>query len=209
MNLEQPDFELKKQALIDQFLLNEKSESDEERDKAFEELSIEIFKLQYANTDISKAKLVVAIKSFKEKMAAMECDDPRLAHSINGLNKIGNSKYGNASKYVEELLKSRQEEFSADQRKRAQAPRPDKLTELIESYLRFTPEMTPKDLLSRLQSDIGKGVIDEVTDEYIFYHPNNGNQATAIPTPISGLKNRLSRLKKQQALKMNSRPLAG
>lgn len=195
MSLDQPDFELKKQALIDQFLLNEKSESDEERDKAFEELSIEILKLQYESTDISEEEFAEVIKSFKEKMAAMECDDPRLAHSINGLNKIGNSKYGDASKYVEELLKSRQEEFSADQRKRAQAPRPDKLTELIKSYLRFTPDMTPKDLLSRLQSDIGKGVITEVTDEDIFYYPNNGNQVTAIPIPISGLKNRLSRLK--------------
>ena len=158
-------------------------------------MSIEILKLQYVNTDISEEELAEVIKSFKEKMAAMECDDPRLAHSINGLNKVGNSKYGNASKYVEELLKSRQEEFSADQRKRAQAPRPDKLTELIKSYLRFTPDMTPKDLLSRLQSDIGKGVITEVTDEDIFYYPNNGNLVTAIPKPISGLKNRLSRLK--------------
>jgi uncharacterized protein YihD (DUF1040 family) len=195
MSLDQPDFELKKQSLIDQFLLNEKSESDEERDKAFEELSIEILKLQFAKTDISEEEFAKVVKSFKEKMAVMECDDPRLAHSIIGLNKIGNSKYGKASRYVEELLKSRKEEFSADQRKRAQSPRSNQFTELIKSYLRFTPDMTLKDLLSRLQSEIGKGVITEVTDEDIFYYPNNGNQAIAIPTPISGLKNRLSRLK--------------
>ena len=56
MSLDQSDFELKKQALIDQFLLNEKSESDEERDKAFEELSIEILKLQCENTDLAPEK---------------------------------------------------------------------------------------------------------------------------------------------------------
>jgi hypothetical protein len=175
--------------------LNEKSESDEERDKAFEELSIEILKLQFESTDIAEEEFAKVAKSFKEKMAVIECDDPRLAHPINGLNKIGNSKYGKASRYVEELLKSRQEEFSANQRKRAQFPRSDQLTELIKSYLRLTPDMTQKDLLSRLQSDIGKGVITEVTDEDIFYYPNHGNQVTAIPIPISGLKNRLSRLK--------------
>lgn len=195
MSLDQPDFELKKQSLIEQFLLNEKCESDEERDKAFEELSIEILKLQYENTDISEEEFAKVVKSFKEKMAVMECDEPRLAHSIIGLNKIGNSKYGKASMYVENLIKLRQEEFSADQRKRAQAPRPDQLTKLIKSYLRFTPNMTAKDLLSRLQSEIGKGVITEVTDEDIFYYPNNGAHVAAIPTPISGLKNRLSRLK--------------
>lgn len=195
MSLVQPDFELKKQTLIDQFLSNDKDESDEERDKAFEELSIEILKLQYVNTNISEEELAEVINSFKVKMAAMDCDDPRLAHAINGLKKIGNSNYGEASKYVERLLKLRQEEFSADQRKRAKFPRTNQLTELIKSYLRFTPDMTSKDLLSRLQSDIGKGVITEITDEDIFYYPNNGNQVTPIPAPISGLKNRLSRLK--------------
>ena len=196
MNLEQPDFELKKQALIDQFLLNEKSESDEERDKAFEELSIEIFKLQYANTDISKAKLVVAIKSFKEKMAAMECDDPRLAHSINGLNKIGNSKYGNASKYVEELLKSRQEEFSLAQTRKGNIPkRPNQLNILLKMHLRIKPDLTTSEAIDRIRSATGNGVIIEVTEEEISYTNDPPHGEILHTAQISGLRKRLDRLK--------------
>lgn len=196
MSLDQPDFDVKKQALIDLFLSNEIDESDEERDKAFEELSIQILKLQYVNTDISEEELAEVIKSFKEKMAAMECDDPRLAHSINGLNKIGNSKYGKASKYVEELLKSRQEEFSLAQTQKGNIPkRPDQLNLLLKTYLRIKPDLTTSEAIDRIRSATGNGVIIEVTEEEISYTNDPPHGEILHTAQIKGLRKRLNRLK--------------
>jgi hypothetical protein len=198
MSINQETHELKKQTLIDKFLFNDRVESDEERDKAFEELSFEIYKLQFAKDDYPDEETNKRLRSFKEKMAQLECNDPRLAHAVNGINKIGRSKYGEASKYVEEYLKALKEDFSTVQRTRANASRPDRLSDLIQSFLSHTPNMTTGNVMRRLRDEVGNGVIDEITDEYIYYFPTppiQGKEVPSVPSKLSGLKNRVSRLK--------------
>ena len=196
MSLDQQDFESKKQALIDQFLLNEKIESGEERDKAFEELCIELLKLQYGITEISEEQQKKLAQYAKEKMSQMECEAPGLAHAVNGLIRIGKSRYGDASKYLEELEKVRKKDFSNRQTERATKERPNSLNDLIKSYLRYTPDITDKDVESRLRADIGKGVVDSVDQENIYYFPRLKEEEITVEVKISGLKNRLNRLKK-------------
>ena len=196
MSLDQQDFESKKQALIDQFLLNEKIESGEERDKAFEELCIELLKLQYGITEISEEQQKKLAQYAKEKMSQMECEAPGLAHAVNGLTRIGKSRYGDASKYLEDHEKDRKKDFSNLQTERATKERPNSLNDLIKSYLRYTPDITDKDVESRLRADIGKGVVDSVDQENIYYFPRLKEEEITVEVKISGLKNRLNRLKK-------------
>jgi len=195
MSSDQEDFDAKKKELIDNFLSNDHDSSDIERDKAFELFCIDLIILQYGITDISTDDFKKISTYTKEKMAAMECNDPRLAHAVNGLNKIGKSKYGEASNYIEELLKSMKEEISKLQTERANNPRPDALNDLIMSYLRFKPDMTSGEVLQRLNSDIGNGVVDEISGGEIYYVQNRKNGEMPEIAKVSGLKNRLSRLK--------------
>jgi hypothetical protein len=198
VNTNQNDFEDKKKLLLAEFLSNDNDIDDAGRDKAFENLCVELLKLQFGISEISEEKQTRLIQFVKEKMSHMECEDPRLAHAVNGLKKIGKSRYGDASKYIEELLKVRKEDFSKQQSERATKPRPDALTDLIKSYLRFTPDMTEKDVLNMLEAAIGKGVIEHIDRENIYYFPRLNDEKISVAAK-SGLKNRLSRLK--EALK--------
>jgi len=195
MKTNQNDFENKKKVLLAEFISKDDDIDDEGRDKAFESLCVELLKLQFGITEISDEEQSKLVKFAKEKMLHMECEDPRLAHAVNGLNKIGKSRYGDASKYLEELLKVRKEDFSKQQSERATKPRPDALTDLIKSYLRFKPDMTEKDVLNMLEADIGKGVIDFIDRENIYYFPRLKEEEISVAAKISGLKNRLSRIK--------------
>lgn len=196
MNTDQNDFENKKEILIAEFISKDDDIDDEARDKAFETLCIDLVKLQFGITEISEENQTRLTQFVKNKMSQMESDDPELAHAVNGLNRIGKSRYGDASKYVEKLLKVKQDDFSALQAERASKPRPDSLNDLIKSYLRFKPDMTERDVLSRLEAEIGNGVIDNIDADDIHYFPLVKQEEIAVSAKISGLKNRLSRLKK-------------
>ena len=205
MNSDQKDFETKKQVLLEKFQSESEDLDDESRDRAFEKLCVDLLMIQRGASELSSEELNKLTKFAKEKMSEMECEDPRLAHAVNGLNKIGKSRYGDASKYIEELEKAKKEAFSKVQSKHASTPKKDQLNELITSYLRFTPDMTEKEVLGRLKGAIGNGVVDEIDGEEIYYFiddhadkmPTN-DHADKMPTrtKISGLKNRVSRLKK-------------
>jgi hypothetical protein len=207
MNSNQKDFEIKKNALLVKFESENRDIDDGSRDKAFEDLCVELLKLQYGLENPTEEDVKKITAFAKLKMSNMECEDPRLAHAVNGLRRIGQSRYGDASKYVEELEKANKETFSKIQSKHASNPKKDTLNELIKSYLRFTPEMTANELLLRLKGDIGNGVVDEIDDEDIYYFPTTGkDNQMPISTKVSGLKNRLSRIKK---ISNKNRPLAG
>jgi hypothetical protein len=196
MNTNQNDFKNKKEILIAEFISKDDDIDDEARDKAFETLCIDLVKLQFGITEISEEKQTRLTQFVKDKMSQMVSDDPELAHAVNGLNRIGKSRYGDASKYVEKLLKVKQDDFSALQAERASKPRQDSLNDLIKSYLRFKPDMTERDVLNRLEADIGKGVVDNIDDDDIYYFPLVKQEEIAVSAKISGLKNRLNRLKK-------------
>jgi hypothetical protein len=197
MSIDKADFELKKQALIDHFLLNDKVESDEERDKAFEKLSIEIFKLTLDKADsLEGENLNNFWEIFKAKLAELECNDPRLAHAVNGLKKIGRSKYGEASKYVEKLLEMKKEEFSLAQWSKGIKPKKqDQLILLLKSYIRNKPDITSAEVLIRIRSSVNNGVIIDVTEDEIIYTNDPPHGDILRKAAVSGLRNKLNRLK--------------
>jgi uncharacterized protein YihD (DUF1040 family) len=197
MRNNQQEFEEKKKELFEEFLQNEPDESDAERDQALENLVVELVRVQYGITDTSEERINQIRTFIKSKMAEMESNDPRLAHAVNGLNKIGRSKYGEAIKYIQELEISRKEEVSKTQRERASAPRKiDQLNELIKSFLKFKPDLTIKELLERINGLIGYGVITEITEDEIVYYQTNKSGEMPTVMNVSALRSRLSRSKK-------------
>lgn len=197
MRNNQQEFEEKKKELFEEFLQNEPDESDAERDQALENLVVELVRVQYGITDTSEERINQIRTFIKSKMAEMESNDPRLAHAVNGLNKIGRSKYGEAIKYIQELEISRKEEVSKTQRERASAPRKiDQLNELIKSFLKFKPDLTIKELLERINGQIGYGVITEITEDEIVYYQTNKSGEMPTVINVSALRSRLSPSKK-------------
>lgn len=107
--------------------------------------------------------------------------------------------YGHAKTHLgrcSERLET-QREISEDASERASKPRPDPLNTLIHEVLTDNPAMTEKEVLEALYEHERSGVIEEITEDEIYYIKGGKGGFTA---PISGLKDRVSRIKK----KMNS-----
>lgn len=79
--------------------------------------------------------------------------------------------------------------------------RPDDLGSLIVDIVRDDPEISWKDLLKELEKRAGQGLIESITeDDFIQWRTSDG---TTENTPISGLKDRLTRAR--DFLKKDSR----
>ncbi|OAI14215.1 hypothetical protein A1507_15545 [Methylomonas koyamae] len=76
-------------------------------------------------------------------------------------------------------------------------PKPDTLQILINQIVRNNPEISEKELLSKLEKEKGLGVIEDVEDIDIVFSDKNDQLKAAR---VSGLKDRLSRAKKKFAL---------
>jgi len=94
---------------------------------------------------------------------------------------------------------------SNEQRQRAQAPRATKpFNELIKKILTAEPtiKLTKAQVLERLEANIGRGVIDEVTDEEIILTPTERSSAHRSTTrhyqsvKIKNLSVAISRVRK-------------
>ena len=91
---------------------------------------------------------------------------------------------------AEEITKECQKRFSE---KGARAKKSDPLTPLIEEIVQNQPVITEPELLRYLKRHERVSPIQEVTDEEIILEKGN---AKLKAIPISGLKDRLSRVKK-------------
>jgi hypothetical protein len=79
----------------------------------------------------------------------------------------------------------------------------DVLQEMIDGFVSANPNISEKDLLSRLKKEIGEGTIESIgseaacltgDDSLIRFFDDNGREKTAS---VRGLKDRLSRAKKE------------
>jgi hypothetical protein len=81
------------------------------------------------------------------------------------------------------------------QTKNARKSRPDALSALIVDIVEQKPDVTESELLAELRKHDRGSVIDDITEDRIFYSKNGYGGHSA---PISGLKDRLSRLRKKR-----------
>lgn len=201
MRNNQQEFEEKKKELFEAFLQNEPDESDAERDQALENLVFELVRVQYGIADTSEERINQIRTFVKAKMAEMECNDPRLAHSVNGLNKIGRSQYGEASKYIDELFTSIKEDFVKAQTRRGNAPKkPDQLNLTLESFVKSKPDITTNEALERINGLKNNGVIIDIVDGEIIYTNEPPHGEKLKQAKISGLYKRINKIKKQQSI---------
>ena len=77
----------------------------------------------------------------------------------------------------------------------AQKDRTNQLNKLILKIIEKKPKLKTPDILSELKKLEGDGVIDEITDDTIYWIEADG--AGGKSTPINGLKDRVSRMRKK------------
>jgi hypothetical protein len=77
----------------------------------------------------------------------------------------------------------------------AQRPRPDALQVEIEQIASRKPYITEKELLDALETIKGMGIIQDIDKEDIYFAEGEGGPEKCAP--ISGLRSRLSRVKKK------------
>lgn len=126
-----------------------------------------------------------------------------IAEIINEAADDGNfhnsQKIGKSSFYIQmEKLQLRR---NADNAARAQGPRGDALDTRIKEIVSIDPGISENDLRSRLKSEAGpSGPIFELNETDIIYCVNGTSKEKS--SPVSGLKSRLSRAKKQHQANM-------
>jgi len=82
----------------------------------------------------------------------------------------------------------------ARQRKRAKKPRPTPFSKRLDAIVLQMPDISEAELLSRLMSETGDGLIESVDETNIVWLDNKGNQKI---TKMTYLKDALSKAKKR------------
>jgi hypothetical protein len=98
-----------------------------------------------------------------------------------------------------ELIRGERRKFSA---KGGRARKGDALSALIEKLVRQEPDLTEKDLLGKLEAQVGEGVIESIGEENAALIGDSiqikfWSDGRIKNVPVSGLKDRLSRTKKK------------
>lgn len=179
-------------ALFKEFSTNESFNSYEEIDKDIYELFQKVAIIHYGLEEKSPEDQNKFLEWFNENMRTLDSNNPRLTHPEKAIKRLGQGKFGETSKYIEDLLKSWAEDFSELQSKRASYKRPESLLDKrILELIQINPTITERELLNIFKSEQGMGLIEDIDEDEIYTTEKNG----AKSYKISGLKNRLSRLK--------------
>jgi hypothetical protein len=169
----------------------------ETADKAAVDLINEIALIHYGIESSPDKEKQHFLSWLKNKMGNLDTNNPRSNDAEKAIRRLGHTKYGEASKYLEDLLSLRKEDYSEIQRVRASGQRPlNPLNKRILEILLIQPDISEKDLIKKLKSEIGQGVIEDCDEDSLSVLDKN-KKNESISVSIGGIKNRLSRLKKQ------------
>lgn len=172
-------------------------DTNEAADKATVDFIYEIALIHYGMESSSDKEKQHFLSWLKRKMGNLDTNNPRSNDAEKAIRRLGHAKYGEASKYLEDLLSLRKEDYSEIQRVRASGQRPpNSLDKRILEILLIQPDISEKDLIKKLKSEIGQGIIEDC-DEDSFSVLDKNKRNESISVSIGGIKNRLSRLKKQ------------
>ena len=172
-------------------------DTNEAADKATVDFIYEIALIHYGMESNSDKEKQHFLSWLKRKMGNLDTNNPRSNDAEKAIRRLGHAKYGEASKYLEDLLSLRKEDYSEIQRVRASGQRPpNSLDKRILEILLIQPDISEKDLIKKLKSEIGQGVIEDC-DEDSFSVLDKSKKNESISVSLGGIKNRLSRLKKQ------------
>ncbi len=190
-----PDRQKKIDQIFDNFLLNESDdESLDEKIEALEEVIYNALleKLGYADSSEEQKKLVY--QKMKQYMYDMDFNNPALVNAEKILHSMGASDFKKAAEYLNKLYEFRSKVLSISQSKKAQAPRKDPLSKLLERMVQINPGISAADAIAQLESDIHADVIIRFDDEYISYESAKGQEKcvakSSIPSRLARLRNK-------------------
>ena len=126
-------------------------------------------------------------------MFNMDFNNPSLVHAEKMLHSIGINDFSKASEYLNKLYLLRKDTIRRSQTKKAQQPRKDPLTKLLERMIQINPEISYTQAIAQLESDIHADVITHYDDESISYQSANGKEKCVSK---SSIPSRLARLRK-------------
>ena len=167
-------------------------ETDDQLAAAVLDWILERERVRYQVVGDSKATFRVDQQTI-QKMRDWDSDDPNLFSVEKILRRLAHGR----SKDAMSLVRSLQEKGrlrSEEMRRRASAPRKSHpVDDLIEQIVRRQPTISQKLLLRKLELEAGGDVIANITDGEAI-EPHDPDYS---PLKVSGLKNRLSRIKKK------------
>lgn len=149
-------------------------------------------------------------ESFAERVRqfvlTIETDTAKNAAVEKALHKAASGDFESAGKFLREHmtngamhLVALDEAVTGKRRQRANAKksRSDELQILIETIMATLPSIKPVGLLDELRKQEGGGIIEEITDDDIFFINKDGHGGESAK--VSGLKDRMSRARKKIA----------
>lgn len=149
-------------------------------------------RIRYQVTDDEKAAFKVDSLTI-QKMLDWDSDDPALSTVEKILRRLAQGRGNNAMTLIHNLQEKAQQ-VSDEMRRRASVPRkPHPVDELIEQLVRRNPTISEKLVLRKLEAEVGGDVISAITDGGVIEPFDTDYKALKV----SGLKNRLSGIKKK------------
>ena len=149
-------------------------------------------RIRHQVTDDAKAAFEVDSLTI-QKMLDWDSDDPALSTVEKILRRLAQGRGNNAMTLIHNLQEKAQQ-VSDEMRRRASVPRkPHPVDELIEQLVRQNPTISEKLVLRKLEAEVGGDVISAITDGGVIEPFETDYPALEV----SGLKNRLSRIKKK------------
>lgn len=139
----------------------------------------------------------------RQHVLTLEAENAKNAALEKALHKAANGNFEGAGRFLRELMQdgalsmAALDECATGKRRQsanAKKSRADALQLLIIDILEKAPSIKPADLLKELRKLEGQGVIDEITDDDIFFIEKGHGGKSAL---ISGLKDRMSRARKK------------
>jgi hypothetical protein len=128
-----------------------------------------------------------------QKMRNWDSDDPGMSTVEKILRRLAVGRGKDAMSLVR-ALQEKARLLSEEMRRRASVPRKlHPVDELIEQFVRVQPTISEKLLLRKLEGEVGGDVISTITDGGVI-EPHDPNYPQL---KVSGLKNRLSGIKKK------------
>ena len=151
-------------------------------------------RIRYQVTDDAKAALEVDGLTI-QTMLKWDSDDPALSTVEKILRRLAQGRGDTAMTLIHKLQEKAQQ-VSDEMRRRASVPRePHPVDELIEQFWRQDPTISAKRVIRKLEMEAGGDVIATITAGDIIDPVD-----TAFPSlRVSGIDNRLSRIKKKNS----------
>ena len=167
------------------------SETDADVVDAFLKLCLDLGRLRQPNTVDTRGKELIDRATLK-KMATWDTDDPSLSTIEKIFSRLATGRGIAAVTLLKNSIKLRADQKSRAQSRRASTERKTHpLDDLIVGFVKRNPDISAKVVIEKLEASAPDALLSSVEDGQIFF-----TDLSLITLKVSGIPNRLSRIKK-------------